>query len=167
MIVLGIDPGTASTGYGLIQGISGKKSILDYGVIKTPSHEKMPKRLLCIYNEITRLVNHYKPDVIAVEEIFHQKNSKTAITVAQGRGVVLFSAAKAGLTVAEYTPLQVKQAVVGQGNADKMQVQYMVKKILLMKEIPRPDDAADALAVAICHLHSYRMLNLNKGGSQR
>ncbi|MDD3890213.1 MAG: crossover junction endodeoxyribonuclease RuvC [Syntrophomonadaceae bacterium] len=162
MLVLGIDPGTAITGYGLVDHKSGKEKLITYGTITTPAGMKMHLRLCIINQEIDRLIAEYKPDAVAVEEIFYQKNAKTVITVAQSRGVVLMTAASAGVEVAEYTPLQVKQAVVGYGNAEKKQVQIMVQKILSMQQIPRPDDAADALAIAICHIHSYRLGALYK-----
>lgn len=160
MLVLGIDPGTAITGYGLVSDEKGKKSLIDYGVIRTPAGMDMPSRLCKINRELNSLISRYNPDAAAIEELFYQKNSKTVISVAQGRGVAMMTAAAAGLYVAEYTPLQVKQSVVGYGNADKKQVQLMVKHILGMDTMPRPDDAADALAVAICHLHSYKMTAL-------
>ncbi len=157
MKVLGIDPGTATTGYGILEQVAGKAQLLEYGIINTAAKTSMPERLLKIQREMNRLLLEHKPDVVAVEEIFYFKNAKTIVTVAQGRGVILLTAAAAGIAVAEYTPLQVKQAVVGYGQAEKRQVQYMVQRLLNMKELPRPDDAADALAIAICHLHSYRM----------
>jgi crossover junction endodeoxyribonuclease RuvC len=160
MLALGIDPGTATTGYGLVKDDGGKEVLVAYGTIRTPAGMDMPLRLCKINQELSLLIQKYKPDAVGIEELFYQKNSKTVITVAQGRGVAMMTAASAGLPVAEYTPLQVKQAVVGYGNADKRQVQLMVKHILAMDTLPRPDDAADALAVAICHLHSYRISRL-------
>lgn len=162
MLVLGIDPGTATTGYGVVDYRSGKEKLITYGTINTPAGMKMHLRLCIINQEIDRLIAEYKPDAVAVEEIFYHKNSKTVITVAQSRGVALMTAASAGVEVAEYTPLQVKQSVVGYGNAEKKQVQIMVQKILSMQQMPRPDDAADALAIAICHIHSYRLGALHK-----
>lgn len=160
MLALGIDPGTATTGYGLVQDDRGKEILVTYGTIRTPAGMDMSLRLCKINQELNLLIQKYEPDAVGIEELFYQKNSKTVITVAQGRGVAMMTAASAGIPVAEYTPLQVKQAVVGYGNADKRQVQLMVKNILTMDTLPRPDDAADALAVAICHLHSYRIANL-------
>ncbi|WP_054695923.1 crossover junction endodeoxyribonuclease RuvC [Syntrophomonas palmitatica] len=157
MKVLGIDPGTATTGYGVLEQVAGKAQLLEYGTINTSAKTSMPQRLWHIHQEVNGLLTVHKPDVVVVEEIFYFKNAKTIVTVAQGRGVILLAAAAAGVAVAEYTPLQVKQAVVGYGQADKRQVQLMVQKLLNMKEMPRPDDAADALAIAICHLHFYRM----------
>ncbi|MGI5921482.1 MAG: crossover junction endodeoxyribonuclease RuvC [Syntrophomonadaceae bacterium] len=163
MLVLGIDPGTATTGYGLVENKHGRETLVAYGTINTPSTMAMPLRLLKINQELMKLINQFQPDAAGIEELFYQKNSKTVITVAQSRGVAMMTAAGAGLPVAEYTPLQVKQAVVGYGNADKRQVQLMVKNILAMDTMPRPDDAADALAVAICHLHSCRVTKLMQG----
>lgn len=160
MLVLGIDPGTATTGYGLIKYETGRQTVIDYGVISTPANMEMALRLCRINKEIDELITKYSPDVAAVEQLYYQKNSKTVITVAQGRGVVLMTAANRGIEVAEYTPLQVKQSVVGYGKADKNQVQFMVQKILNLKELPKPDDAADALAVAICHINSYKLKSI-------
>lgn len=164
MRALGIDPGTAITGCGVVDYLAGREKLIHYGTIKTAAGLDMPTRLYQIKRELEQLLQEYHPDVVAVEELFYNRNSKTVITVAQSRGVVLVTAAAAGVPVAEYTPLQVKQSVVGYGNADKRQVQVMVQRILGMKEIPRPDDAADALAIAICCLHSYRLSRCIKDG---
>jgi crossover junction endodeoxyribonuclease RuvC len=165
MRALGIDPGTATTGYGIVDYLTGKEKLVHYGTIRTAAGVDMPIRLYQIKRELDRLLEEYQPDVVAVEELFYNRNSKTVITVAQSRGVVLMTAAAAGLPIAEYTPLQVKQSVVGYGNADKRQVQLMVQRILSMKDIPRPDDAADALAIAVCCLHSYRLSRYIKDGN--
>ncbi len=157
MIVLGIDPGTATTGYGVVEYQAGKERLLKYGTITTPVAMDMADRLLAINQQLSDLIREVKPNVAAVEQLFFHKNSKTVISVAQGRGVILMTAAQEGIAVSEYTPLQIKQSVVGYGKAEKKQVQVMVQKILAMRELPRPDDAADALAVAICHIHSYRL----------
>jgi crossover junction endodeoxyribonuclease RuvC len=164
MLVLGIDPGTATTGYGLIKKEGGREIMILYGIIRTSPTMDMPSRLLKINREYTALLDEFHPDAVAIEELFHQKNSKTIITVAQSRGVLLMTAAARAIEVAEYTPLQVKQAVTGFGKADKRQVQIMIQKILGLTELPKPDDAADALAIALCHLHSYRMGNIVKSG---
>lgn len=164
MLVLGIDPGTATTGYGLVEYKQGKELLVEYGIISTPAGMGMPHRLCLINQELNSILQKYRPDEAAIEQIFYHKNSKTVITVAQSRGVALMTAAAAGVAVAEYTPLQVKQAVVGYGGAEKKQVQLMVQKILSMRELPKPDDAADALAIAICHIHSYRLANIKRGG---
>lgn len=163
MLVLGIDPGTATTGFGLVTQTRGKPIIVSFGVIRTSPAMDMPNRLVKIKREYTALLEEYQPDAVAIEALFHHKNSKTVISVAQSRGVLLMAAADQAIEIAEYTPLQVKQAVTGVGNADKRQVQVMVQKILKLDSIPRPDDAADALAIALCHLHSSRMSNILKG----
>lgn len=161
MLVIGIDPGTAITGYGLVkEDTSGKLTAVDFGVIRTPAKMAMPERLLDLYQQLKEITLLHQPDCAAVEKLFFQKNVKTAITVGQGRGVAILALAEAGLPVAEYTPLEIKQSVVGYGGADKVQVQQMVKALLTLDQIPKPDDAADALAVAICHLHSARMNSL-------
>ena len=157
MLVLGIDPGTATTGYGLVRETEqGGFVVVDYGVILTPAGEAPEKRLLLLYDRISEILLLHRPDHGAVEKLFFQRNVTTAIAVGQARGVVMLALAQKGLAVAEYTPLEVKQAVTGYGGAEKLQVQMMVQAILELAEIPRPDDAADALAVAVCHLQSYR-----------
>lgn len=161
MLVLGIDPGTATTGYGLVREDAGGQLIaIDYGVVLTSSKLPMSKRLLEIYRQLKDIAFLHRPDAAAVEKLFFQTNVRTAITVGQGRGVAILALAEANIPVAEYTPLEIKQSVVGYGNADKNQVQQMIRALLNMKDIPRPDDAADALAVAVCHIHSYRMADL-------
>jgi len=157
MIIMGIDPGFAITGYGIVKYEGNKFSPLDYGAVLTKAGEPFARRLLKLDDEIGDIIRRFKPDAIAVEELFFNKNIKTAITAAHGRGIVLAAAARSGTEVFEYTPLQVKQAVVGYGRAEKAQVQQMVKVILNLQEIPKPDDTADALAVAICHGHSHRL----------
>lgn len=154
MLILGLDPGTAITGYGLITGNAGREKIVACGCFRTATGLPMPVRLTQLNQDLENLLDEYKPDVIAIEEIFYHKNAKTVISVAQARGVLMLTAARRGIPVAEYTPLQVKQAVVGYGRADKKQVQTMVKHILKLSALPKPDDAADALAIAICHLHA-------------
>ncbi|HHW31670.1 MAG TPA: crossover junction endodeoxyribonuclease RuvC [Clostridiaceae bacterium] len=160
MIIMGIDPGFAITGYGILKYTGNRFSLIKYGVITTEASEKFADRLKLLSEGIKVLISEHKPDAICIEELFFNKNIKTAIAAAHGRGVVLLSAAESGAKVFEYTPLQVKQAVVGYGHADKTQVQQMVRIILNLQDIPKPDDAADALAVAICHAHSYRMNKL-------
>jgi len=156
-VVIGIDPGTAITGYGVIRELAGGElEWLNHGVITTPSDWDEPRRLLYIYQTLREIIAENQPDCCAVEKLFFQKNVRTALSVGQGRGAALIAAAEADLTVGEYTPLEIKLAVVGYGNADKKQVQQMVKIILELEDLPRPDDAADALAVAICYLHSTR-----------
>lgn len=150
MKILGIDPGTATTGFGVIEKIKGKFNTIDYGVISTPKDLPMSNRLLIVFNDLEELIAKHQPDTIAVEQLFFAKNVTTAISVGQARGVVLLAAQKADLSLKEFTPLQVKQSVTGYGQASKKQVQLMVQKILKLKDIPKPDDAADALAIAIC-----------------
>jgi crossover junction endodeoxyribonuclease RuvC len=158
MLVLGIDPGTATTGYGLVrENPDGSLVVVDYGVILTPSKLPMPERLLELHQRLSEILLLHRPKTGAVEKLFFQSNVRTALSVGQARGVALLALAQAGLEVAEYTPLQVKSAVTGYGAAEKAQVQQMVGSILSLSEIPTPDDAADALAVAICHVHSYRI----------
>jgi crossover junction endodeoxyribonuclease RuvC len=166
MLVLGIDPGTATTGYGLVRDTSdGNLEIVTYGVISTPKNTLPESRLLEIYNQITNLVSLHRPETAAVEKLYFQRNITTAMAVSQARGVILLVLAQNGLLVSEYTPMEVKQAVAGYGGADKNQVQQMVKAILHLEDIPRPDDAADALAVAICHCHAYRYKRLEQTGN--
>jgi crossover junction endodeoxyribonuclease RuvC len=161
MEVIGIDPGTAITGYGIIkEDASGHLTVVDYGVIRTPSKKPMSQRLVQLYQKMKAILLLHSPDSAAVEKLFFQKNVRTALSVGQGRGVAILALAETGIDVYEYTPLAVKQAVAGYGNADKGQIQQMVKALLHLDEIPKPDDAADALAVAICHLHSARMQSL-------
>ncbi len=156
-VVMGIDPGTATTGYGVVRMNSDHElEEVDHGVVTTPSDWEEPKRLLYIYRTLKEIVDKYQPDSCAVENIYFQRNVRTAIKVGQGRGAALIAIATSNLPLGEYTPSEIKQAVVGYGNADKNQVQQMVKLLLHMDELPQPDDAADALAVAICHLHTSR-----------
>ncbi|OGO45918.1 MAG: crossover junction endodeoxyribonuclease RuvC [Chloroflexi bacterium RBG_16_63_12] len=157
MLVLGIDPGTATTGYGLVRETETGPALVAYGTIQTPAGAPMPDRLRTIYQELKELIALHGPDTAAVEKLFFQRNVSTAMSVGQARGVALLALAEAGVSVGEYTPRDVKLAVAGYGGADKPQVQQMVRAILNLPEVPKPDDAADALAVAICHLHSMRM----------
>lgn len=156
MLVLGIDPGTALMGFGLVAKEGGILKAVDYGVIRTASGTGLAPRLVQISERVAELLQRYQPDAVAVEELFFHRNVKTFSSVSQARGALILTVARCGIQVFEYTPLQVKQAVVGYGRAGKGQVQQMVKSILRMEEIARPDDAADALATAICHIHSYR-----------
>ena len=153
MIILGVDPGTAATGYGLIEVEGHRKKLLDYGCVNTAAHTPLPQRLEKIYRGMLLLLQEWQPDEVAVEQLFFSQNIKTALTVAQARGVVLLACEQKQLPLGEYTPLQVKQAVVGYGHADKKQIQYMGAHFLQLKTTPKPDDAADALAIAICHAH--------------
>jgi len=157
MLVIGIDPGTAITGYGLIrEDDDGKLEAVDYGVITTPAGMQLPERLSIIYDELNAVLQKHQPQTSAVEKIFFSKNVKTAISVGQARGVVLLSLEQAGVNIANYTPNEIKQSVTGYGGADKRQIQEMVRILLDLDEIPKPDDAADALAVAICHLQNTK-----------
>ena len=161
MLVIGIDPGTAITGYGIVRdNEDGSLVAVEFGVIETPPGLSMPQRLLQLHQGLSEIILLHHPESGAVEKLFFQRNVKTAISVGQARGVALLVLAQAGISIAEYTPLEVKQAVVGYGGADKNQVQQMVKALLELQDIPRPDDAADALAVAICHLHSAKMQSI-------
>lgn len=156
-VILGIDPGTAITGFGVITEEQGGVKTLDYGVIRTPASDPLHIRLVSIYEALGELIARHKPAAIAVEELFFSKNARTALSVGHARGVVLLAAAQSGADLAQYKPSEVKQAVTGYGAADKRQVQEMVKLLLGLDSVPQPDDAADALAVAICHMHSARL----------
>lgn len=158
MLVVGVDPGTATTGYGLVrENDDGSLAVVDYGVINTPADLPMPQRLLILHKRLQEIIHLHRPDSGAVEKLFFQRNVTNAISVGQGRGIALLVMAEAEIEVTEYTPLEVKQAVVGYGVAEKHQVQEMVRALLGMASTPSPDDAADALAVAICHVHSSKM----------
>jgi len=159
LIVLGIDPGTATTGYGLIGKNNSSLQVIDFGVIETSPKEESHYRLRRIHERLKDLIKEFSPTDMAVEQLFFNTNTTTAITVGQARGIALLAAASFGISLGEYTPLQVKQAVTGYGGARKNQVQQMVKTVLGLAEIPRPDDAADALAIAICHINSTGLLN--------
>lgn len=157
MIVLGVDPGLAATGYGLVnESEEGGLNLVSYGVITTVSDMSIPERLRIIYKELSDLTLLHQPDSSAVEKLFFQRNIRTAMNVGQARGVAILALANLNLEVYEYTPLEIKQAVTGYGNAGKNQVQMMVKTLLNLGKYPKPDDAADALAVAICHIHSIK-----------
>jgi crossover junction endodeoxyribonuclease RuvC len=151
MRILGIDPGTGILGFGVIEIQGRKPQMVDAGVIRTPVHEDDAVRLLTIYEELTDIIASTKPSIMSVEKLFFARNVTTAMTVSQARGVVLLCGQQAGLTLFEYTPMQIKQAVTGYGKADKKQIQEMVRVLLNLKEIPKPDDAADALAAALTH----------------
>ena len=151
MIILGLDPGLATVGWGIIESVKGSIRPLAYGAITTPAHTEIEARLLMIANDLEDLINKYHPDEMAIEELFFTNNITTGIAVAEARGVILCTAHKLGVKISEYTPLQVKSAVVGYGRAEKHQVISMVTSLLKLKKPPRPDDTADALAIAICH----------------
>jgi len=161
MLAIGIDPGTAITGYGLVRELDdGSLQVIDYGVIQTPAGQAMPDRLVQIYQQLKQIIVLHSPQSGAVEKLFFARNVRTALSVGQARGVALLALAESGVEVAEYSPNEIKQAVAGYGAAEKIQVQMMVQALLDLEQIPQPDDAADALAVAICHLHSARIRSL-------
>lgn len=154
MRVIGFDPGTATTGYGVVEGKGNRLTHIAHGVITTSKDEHFAVRLHQIYNEVIDLIKVHAPQAIAIEELFFTKNVSTGITVAQARGVIALAAAQSGLPIGEFSPRQIKTAIAGYGKADKKQVQQMVKMLLNLKDIPRPDDAADALGIAICQIHA-------------
>ena len=166
MIILGVDPGTAVTGYGVLRtpSLTDKREerpeVVDYGCIRTSNAQEMPHRLRIIYQKMSEIIQKYHPEEIAIEEVFFSKNSKTALSVGQARGVIILAASFKGGKVFSYTPLEVKQAITGYGRAKKRQVQHMIKKLLLLPQIPFPDDASDAIAVALCHYHSRKLKSL-------
>lgn len=160
MVILGIDPGYAIVGIGVIRYEGNHFRPLEYDAITTPAKMPTPLRLKHIYEQINLFLDKYHPDAVAIEELFFNNNAKTAIAVGQARGVLLVAAANRNIPICEYTPLQIKQAVTGYGRADKKQIQSMVKMMLGLDVVPKPDDAADALAVAICHAHSHKMNGL-------
>ena len=157
MVILGIDPGYATIGYGVIDTSGNKSKAVDYGVITTPKNENIAVRLAMIYDSMTEIINKFKPDEIAVEELFFVQNVTTGINVAHARGIILLASIHACGRIYEYTPLQIKQAMTGYGRAEKRQIQEMVKVYLHLQSIPRPDDAADALAIALTHAQTNRM----------
>lgn len=157
MRILGIDPGIAIVGYGIIEKEASKIKMLEYGSIQTKAGLSNPERLEIIFNELNNIIKEFKPDEVAYEKLFHEKNSKTVITVSQARGVEVLAAKLNGLPIYEYTPLQVKTKITGYGRASKAQMQESVKRLLNLTSIPKPDDAADALAIAICHSFSGKL----------
>ena len=163
MRILGIDPGYAILGWGVIDVVGNRFSVVDYGSILTDTKMDMPSRLQVLYNGLTELIHRYNPDDASIEQLFFNSNAKTAILVGEARGVAVLACANGNLNIGEYTPLQIKQALVGYGRADKKQVQYMVKTMLNLKSVPKPDDTADALAAAICHAHSAGRKDILRG----
>ncbi|PKM62780.1 MAG: crossover junction endodeoxyribonuclease RuvC [Firmicutes bacterium HGW-Firmicutes-21] len=151
MVILGIDPGIATIGYGVITADNGRFSAIEYGAIITKPNQLLESRLMQIYDRITDIIIRHNPDCVAIEELFFNKNVKTAVDVCHGRGVILLAAKKQSVDIYEYTPLQIKSSVVGYGRAEKQQIIYMTKLLLKLEKEPKPDDTADALAVAICH----------------
>ena len=166
MIILGIDPGIATVGFGIIEAVASSQKLVQYGVISTSAGQRLAERLFQIHNDVLQLIDIFKPDAIAIEELFFNTNLKTAVSVAHGRGVAVLAGEIRAVPMFEYTPLQVKQTVSGYGRADKAQVMEMVRRLLNMKETPRPDDAADALAIAVCHArYAGSLLNIEGGGT--
>ena len=163
MRILGIDPGYATTGFGILEAGRGSVQLLNYGTITTPTTLTFPERLVMLYDDMVQLIETVKPDAVAVEELFWGHNVTTGIGVSHGRGVILLAICKSGTPLFEYTPNQVKQAVVGYGCADKHQVMEMTRRILKMEAVARPDDAADAIAIALCHARSSTSLLAQKG----
>lgn len=158
--ILGIDPGTATTGYGIVDRVGSTPKMIDYGAILTSPKDDPAARLLDVYNQLNAVIDEYHPDVLVMERLFYAKNQTTVIAVSKACGVMQFAAAQRGLRVVEYTPMEVKQAVVGYGGAEKKQIQYMIQRILSLREVPKPDDAADALALCVCHAHAEKLRSL-------
>jgi crossover junction endodeoxyribonuclease RuvC len=156
-VILGVDPGSATTGYGLIRSDEKENVLLDCGVIRTDSKKPLPEKLKEIFEGLSEIISNNNPDQLAIEETFYSKNAKSALVMGQARGVAILAAACAKLPVSEYSPKEVKSSVVGQGGASKLQVQYMVKNLLGLKDLPQPIDAADALAIALCHAQKLRL----------
>jgi crossover junction endodeoxyribonuclease RuvC len=162
MLILGIDPGTATTGYGIVKKEGDRTKAVAFGAILTSPKESPADRLLSIYEQLGHLIDTYKPDVLVTERLFFSKNETTAFSVGRTVGVVLLLAAQKGIPTLEYTPMEIKQAVVGYGGAEKKQIQFMVQRILGLSETPKPDDVADALAICVCHAHSAAIRSLTK-----
>lgn len=162
MIILGIDPGTATIGYGVLEKTGNRYRALEYGTLETSKEMPAPERLQSLYEGVNRLLDHYQPDAVVTEQLLFSTNRKTAIHVARAIGVVLLAIAQHDLPWSEYTPMQVKQAVTGYGGADKKQVQEMVQRLLGLEKVPKPDDAADALALCICHAHHEKFRGIGK-----
>ena len=167
MRVLGIDPGYAIVGYGIVDQSGGKMVPAAYGAITTQSHTPFEDRLVEVFDDVTQLLSVYRPDHLAIETLFFSNNQKTAVAVAEARGVILLAAKQAAVPIFEYSPLQVKQAVTGFGKATKNQVQEMTSRLLKLKSIPKPDDAADALAIALCHAHSAQSRQFGRTRTRR
>lgn len=159
--IMGIDPGIAIVGVGIVDKEQNAYRPVYYDAVTTPAHTPLELRIMDIYDRIVRLIDEYKPDAVSVEELFFNNNAKTAFAVGQARGVIVLAAVKAGIPIFEYTPLQVKQALTGYGRADKKQIQHMMKIMLGLSAVPKPDDVADALAIAVCHGNSSRFNSLS------
>jgi crossover junction endodeoxyribonuclease RuvC len=156
MIILGIDPGTATTGFGIVKTHNNNQTIVDFGVISTDKKLSDAQRLKILGDDLAELIKKFKPDAVGIEKLFFTTNQKTVMTVSQARGVALYLAQTYNLPIFEFTPLQVKNFICGYGKADKKQVQFVIKKIFSLKQTPKPDDAADALAIALCASHSFK-----------
>ncbi len=167
MRVLGVDPGYAIAGYGVVQAQGRALRTVTFGAVTTQTHTAFEDRLCEIYTDFCELMQVFQPEVMAIESLFYQNNQKTAIAVAEARGVILLAARQAGVPIFEYTPLQVKQAVTGYGKASKRQIQEMTVRLLALPGIPKPDDAADALAIAVCHAHSAASAQFGKTRTRR
>ena len=164
MVIMGLDPGIATVGFGIINSEKGAQRLIQYGVITTPAHQPLAERLGQIYSDTLTLIDTFKPDAIAVEELFFNTNITTGISVAHGRGVLLLAGVNSGVPMFEYTPLQVKLTIAGYGRAQKKQVMEMVRRLLKLDTVPKPDDAADALGIALCHARSASsLLNIDRG----
>ena len=162
LVIMGVDPGSSVTGYGLVKTRPGNEiSLLDYGTIKTDSGFQPEEKLKTIYDGLVKVLRKSRPDEFAIEEAFYSKNAKTAMVMGQVRGVAILAAAQSQIPVAEYSPREIKQSIVGSGNASKSQVQFMVKNLLGLKKIPEPEDAADALAVALCHAQKIKEIHMS------
>ena len=160
MIILGIDPGLTKTGFGIISISNNNTKLIDYGIIEPDKHASLSERLLTIHEDIEKLINMYLPTIFSIEEVFYGKNIKSALLLGQARGSAMITAAKYNIPVFEYSAKKVKQAITGNGNADKTQVQYMIKNMLNMKILPHPLDASDAIAIALCHLNQIKINEL-------
>jgi crossover junction endodeoxyribonuclease RuvC len=166
VIILGFDPGTATTGFGVVESINDVLRPIDVGVILTPADMPIEERLLSIYTDVNTLLDKYNPDTVATERLFFDRNVTNALSVGRAIGVILLAVAQRGLPWMEYTPMQVKTSVTGYGGADKNQIQQMVVRLLGLAEVPKPDDAADALAIAICHAHSLKLKSIGMNQSR-
>ncbi|MFY8053547.1 MAG: crossover junction endodeoxyribonuclease RuvC [Armatimonadaceae bacterium] len=166
MIILGFDPGTATTGFGVVESVNDVLRPIDVGVILTPADMPIEERLLSIYTDVNTLLDKYNPDTVATERLFFDRNVTNALSVGRAIGVILLAVAQRGLPWMEYTPMQVKTSVTGYGGADKNQIQQMVVRLLGLAEVPKPDDAADALAIAICHAHSQKLKSIGMNQSR-
>jgi len=167
MLVLGIDPGTARCGWGLVDKKGSMLTAVDYGIIETSKDTPQPSRLKAVHDEVAEIIKEFKPDIMAVEKLFFNRNVTNALSVGEARGVILLAGEKAGIELAEYTPLQVKMALTGYGKAEKKQVETMVMRLLNLKTAPKLDDTADALAIALCCAASYKLQSIKNSGGRK